>query len=88
MSRPPGDPQDESIKVPDVLPVLPLKDTVIFPYIILPLSVGRDKSVLAVYRALAESRVIMLVAQKDAAAETPARPTSTPSARPPSSCAC
>jgi ATP-dependent Lon protease len=70
-SRPPGEPQEESIKIPDVLPVLPLKDTVVFPYIILPLSVGRDKSVLAVDRALSESRVIMLVAQRDAAADNP-----------------
>ncbi|HYH45686.1 MAG TPA: LON peptidase substrate-binding domain-containing protein, partial [Thermoanaerobaculia bacterium] len=66
-----GEPQDEAIKIPDVLPVLPLKDTVIFPYIILPLSVGRDKSVLAVDRALAESRVIMLVAQRDGAVDNP-----------------
>ena len=71
MTRPPGEPQDEAIKIPDVLPVLPLKDTVVFPYIILPLSVGRDKSVLAVDRALAESRVIMLVAQKDGAMDNP-----------------
>ncbi|HXO21049.1 MAG TPA: endopeptidase La [Thermoanaerobaculia bacterium] len=72
MNKPPGDPQqDEAIKIPDVLAVLPLKDTVIFPYIILPLSVGRDKSVLAVDRALAESRVIMLVSQRDAATDNP-----------------
>jgi ATP-dependent Lon protease len=71
MTRPPGEPQDEAIKIPDVLPVLPPKDTVVFPYIILPLSVGRDKSVLAVDRALSESRVIMLVAQRDAATDNP-----------------
>ena len=71
MSKPPGEPQEEAIKIPDVLPVLPLKDTVVFPYIILPLSVGRDKSVLAVDRALSESRVIMLVAQRDAANDNP-----------------
>jgi ATP-dependent Lon protease len=71
MSKPPGETQDEPIKIPDVLPVLPLKDTVVFPYIILPLSVGRDKSVLAVDRALSESRVIMLVAQRDAANDHP-----------------
>jgi ATP-dependent Lon protease len=71
MSRPPGETPDEAIKIPDVLPVLPLKDTVVFPYIILPLSVGRDKSVLAVDRALAESRVIMLVAQRDPALDNP-----------------
>jgi ATP-dependent Lon protease len=71
MTRPPGEPTEEAIKIPDVLPVLPLKDTVVFPYIILPLSVGRDKSVLAVDRALSESRVIMLVAQRDAATDNP-----------------
>ncbi|HVF60212.1 MAG TPA: endopeptidase La [Thermoanaerobaculia bacterium] len=71
MTKPPGEPQEESVKVPDVLPVLPLKDTVVFPYIILPLSVGRDKSVVAVDRALAENRVIMLVAQRDSAVENP-----------------
>ena len=73
MSKPSGEQQaqDDPIKIPDVLPVLPLKDTVVFPYIILPLSVGRDKSVLAVDRALAESRVIMLVAQKDSANDNP-----------------
>jgi ATP-dependent Lon protease len=71
MTKPPGEQTDEAIKIPDVLPVLPLKDTVVFPYIILPLSVGRDKSVLAVDRALAESRVIMLVAQRDPAIDNP-----------------
>jgi ATP-dependent Lon protease len=73
MSKPSGEQQaqEDPIKIPDVLPVLPLKDTVVFPYIILPLSVGRDKSVLAVDRALAESRVIMLVAQKDSANDNP-----------------
>src|ERR1700704_5503559 len=71
MTKAPGETQDEAIKIPDVLAVLPLKDTVIFPYIILPLSVGRDKSVLAVDRALAESRVIMLVSQRDAATDNP-----------------
>ncbi len=72
MSKSPSEPpQEESIKIPDVLPVLPLKDTVVFPYIILPLSVGRDKSVLAVDRALSESRVIMLVAQRDSANDNP-----------------
>src|SRR3954466_15943532 len=71
MTQAPGETPGGAVKIPGVLPVLPLKDTVVFPYIILPLSVGRDKSVLAVDRALSESRVIMLVAQRDAAADTP-----------------
>jgi ATP-dependent Lon protease len=51
--------------LPDILPVLPLKDAVIFPYIILPLSVARDKSIRAVDKALSEHRNILLVPQKD-----------------------
>ncbi len=56
---------EEPIRLPDVLPVLGLKDVVIFPYIIFPLSISRDKSALAVDRALSENRMIMLVTQKD-----------------------
>jgi ATP-dependent Lon protease len=63
--------RDQDLPIPDILPVLPLKDVVVFPFIILPLSVSREKSILAVDAALAEQRIIMLVAQKDAANETP-----------------
>ncbi len=56
---------EEPIRLPDVLPVLGLKDVVIFPYIIFPLSISRDKSALAVDRALADNRMIMLVTQKN-----------------------
>ena len=47
--------EQEEVELPDVLPVLPLKDMVIFPYIIVPLSISREKSVLAVDQALARS---------------------------------
>ncbi len=63
--------REETVQLPDVLPVLPLKDAVIFPYIILPLSVGRDKSVLAVDQALADNRAILLLSQRDAGQEDP-----------------
>ncbi len=62
---------EEPVKIPDVLPVLPLRDTVVFPYIILPLSVSREPSVTAVDRALAENRIILLAAQRDASLEEP-----------------
>src|ERR1700758_4505144 len=62
---------EADLPIPDILPVLPLKDVVVFPFIILPLSVSREKSILAVDAALAEQRIIMLVAQKDAQNETP-----------------
>src|SRR5713101_1761374 len=63
--------RDQELPIPDILPVLPLKDVVVFPFIILPLSVSREKSILAVDAALAEQRIIMLIAQKDASNETP-----------------
>jgi len=63
--------RDADLPIPDILPVLPLKDVVVFPYIILPLSVSREKSINAVDAALAEQRIIMLVAQRSAQTETP-----------------
>ncbi len=56
---------DEPIRLPEVLPVLGLKDVVIFPYIIFPLSIRKEKSALAVDRALSDNRMIMLVTQRD-----------------------
>ena len=63
--------RETDLPIPDILPVLPLKDVVVFPYIILPLSVSREKSINAVDAALAEQRIIMLVAQKDAQNDAP-----------------
>lgn len=64
--------QDELIRsLPDVLPLLPLKSTILFPYNITPLSIGSEKSVLAVEHALAEDRLIMLVGQEDPLLEDP-----------------
>ena len=55
---------DEQPKIPDVLPVLPLRDIVIFPFMIVPLYVSREKSIKAVDQALAENRMILLAAQR------------------------
>jgi ATP-dependent Lon protease len=55
---------DEPAKIPEVLPVLPLRDIVIFPFMIVPLYVSRDRSIKAVDQALADNRMILLVAQK------------------------
>jgi ATP-dependent Lon protease len=63
--------RDNDLPIPDILAVLPLKDVVVFPYIILPLSVSREKSINAVDAALAEQRIIMLVAQRDGQNDTP-----------------
>ena len=64
-------PSGETLSVPDILPVLPLKDVVLFPYVIVPLSISREKSIAAVDAALAEQRILLLAAQKDSSVEEP-----------------
>ncbi|MEK6589558.1 MAG: endopeptidase La [Nitrospinota bacterium] len=58
-------------KIPDELPLLPVRDIVVFPYMILPLFVGRESSISAVNEALASDRMIVLVAQRDAGTDEP-----------------
>ncbi len=62
---------DAELRIPADLPVLPLRDMVVFPFIIAPLSVARELSIQAVDRALSENRMILLVAQRDKDEEDP-----------------
>src|SRR4029453_11457954 len=62
---------EEPIKIPELLPLLPLRDIVIFPFMIVPLFVSRERSIRAVDQALAENRMIMLTAQRDSDKEEP-----------------
>jgi len=55
----------------DVLPVLPLRDIVVFPHMIVPLFVGREKSVRALEAVMRDNKQILLVAQKNAAQDDP-----------------
>ena len=56
--------------IPDTLPVLPLKDIVIFPYMIYPILAGRESSIKAINAAFeSESKYILLITQKDASIE-------------------
>ena len=57
---------------PIELPMLPLRDVVVFPHMVIPLFVGRPKSIKALESAMAVDRRIMLVAQKTAAKDEPA----------------
>ncbi len=57
--------------IPKVLPVLPLRDTVIFPYMIFPVLVGREQSIKAANYALDHSKYIFLTAQKKSNIEEP-----------------
>ncbi|AEA34246.1 endopeptidase La [Hippea maritima] len=54
------------INLPDTLPVLPLRDMVVFPYMIIPLFVGRDFSIKAIDEALSKDRIIVTLTQKKA----------------------
>ncbi len=63
--------EEEQFKVPEILPMLPVRDTVIFPYMILPLFVGRESSIKAVDEALAKDRMIFLATQKVATDDHP-----------------
>ncbi len=53
------------------LPILPLRDIVVFPHMIVPLFVGRDKSVHALEKVMQDDKKIMLVTQKDASLDDP-----------------
>ncbi|HKP70035.1 MAG TPA: endopeptidase La [Pyrinomonadaceae bacterium] len=59
------------MQIPSELPALPLRDIVIYPFMIVPLFVSRDKSIRAVEEALKENRMIVLVSQKDVNKEDP-----------------
>jgi len=64
-------PPDETPKLPEELPVLPLRDVVVYPYVILPLSISREKSIRAVDTALVENRMILLLSQKQTEMDNP-----------------
>ena len=55
----------------DYLPLLPLRDVVVFPSMVIPLFVGRAKSIAALEDAMAQDKRVMLVAQKDASHDNP-----------------
>ena len=57
--------EDREIEIPESLPILPVRDVVIFPYMILPLFVGRDMSIQAIEHASGENKLILLASQKD-----------------------
>lgn len=62
---------DKVMEIPQTLPMLPVRDIVVFPYMIIPLFVGRESSIRAVEEALAKNRLIFLSSQKDFGEENP-----------------
>ncbi len=72
-----SEPDEVEVKVPDEselpgeLPVLPLRDTVVFPDTMIPLTVGQERSIRLIDEVLAADRLLVLVASKDAEVEVP-----------------
>ena len=67
-----SDQEDQNtIEVPPEIPLLPLRNTVLFPGVVLPITVGRDKSIKAVNDAYKGDKLIGVVAQKDSNVEEP-----------------
>ncbi len=65
------DPNVDEQAIPDELPILPLRNTVLFPGVVIPITVGRDKSIKAVNDAYKADKLIGVVAQKDSNVEEP-----------------
>jgi ATP-dependent Lon protease len=60
------DDDDERLTIPDVLPVLPLKDVVVYPFAVQPLGVGQERSIRLIDEVMRGDRLVVLVAQKSA----------------------
>ncbi|NOR52369.1 MAG: endopeptidase La, partial [Gammaproteobacteria bacterium] len=63
--------QIESQDSKETIPVLPLRDVVVYPHMVIPLFVGREKSIRALEEAMASDKEILLVAQKSASEDEP-----------------
>lgn len=61
----------DDIVVPEEIPLLPLRNTVLFPGVVLPITVGRDKSIKAVHEAYKGDKLVGVIAQKDTNIEDP-----------------
>jgi ATP-dependent Lon protease len=66
-----GERDDSELNIPDVLAILPLRGTVIFPQAVMPLAVGRPASVRLIQEALQGSRIIGAVMQRDPSEDAP-----------------
>ncbi len=62
---------EQPVTAPDTLPVLPLRDVVVYPHMVIPLFVGRDKSIVALEQAMQVNKQILLLAQKQADVDEP-----------------
>ena len=63
--------EKDVFSLPETLPLLPVRDIVVFPYMVLPLFVSREKSIKSLEEALSKDRLIFLIAQKNLSEEDP-----------------
>ncbi len=63
------DDEEEHLSIPEILPVLPLKDTVVYPFAVQPLGVGQERSIRLIDDVMRGNRLVVLVAQKSAETE-------------------
>ncbi len=61
----------KKVNIPDVLPILPLRNTVLFPGVVIPITVGRDKSLKLVQEVYKKNKILGAIAQKDGTIEDP-----------------
>ncbi|MGH2486946.1 MAG: LON peptidase substrate-binding domain-containing protein, partial [Ktedonobacterales bacterium] len=67
--EPAAESDEGKVDLPEELPILPLKDTVVYPFAVMPLGVGKDRSIRLIDEVMRGSRLVGLVAQKDAEVE-------------------
>src|SRR5512139_273460 len=63
--------ETEILNLPETLPLIPVRDVVVFPYMVLPLFIAREKSIKSLEGALSKDRLVFLVAQKNLSVEDP-----------------
>ncbi len=67
-----GEEEDlKKMNIPDVLPILPLRNTVLFPGVVIPITVGRDKSLRLVQEVYKKNKILGAVAQRDSSIDDP-----------------
>ena len=64
---------NETIDIPEIIPLIPLRDLVIFPNLVVPLFVGREKSIAALENAMKNDHIVALVTQRDAETQSPGK---------------
>ncbi|MCK4748045.1 MAG: LON peptidase substrate-binding domain-containing protein, partial [Bacteroidales bacterium] len=61
----------KNMNIPDMLPILPLRNTVLFPGVVIPITVGRDKSLRLVQEVYKKNKILGAVAQKNSSIDDP-----------------